>query len=111
MCAIEQGSTHPDEGIVIDVCAVDRYVMSYGHVVTQTDGRFLIERMQHSTVLDITMFAHDDGVDVAAQHGIEPQTGTFPHRHIADDRGILCHEDVVRDMRRKDLAVTIDGFN
>ena len=87
---------------------MNRDVVSYGHVVAQRDGGFLIERVQHCAILDVAMLADGDGVHVAAQHGVEPQTRSLAYRHIADNRGVLRHKHVVGNARGEDLTVPID---
>jgi hypothetical protein len=40
--------------------------------------------MQHGVVLDICVSAYADGMNIAANHGIHPDTGVFAKYHIAN---------------------------
>ena len=55
--------------------------------------------MQHASVLDVHSVADVDGVDIASQHGVEPDATFVADGHIADDGGIVCQETVVSDFR------------
>ncbi len=57
------------------------------------------------------MLAYGDRVYIATQYGIEPYRRAFAHRHIADNGGIVCQKNVVGNVRRQNLAVTVDGFD
>ena len=81
------------------------------HVIAKGDRGFLVERVENRTVLDVAMLTDGDSIHIAAQHGVEPQARSFSHRHIADNRGVLCHEHVVSNVRGEDLSVSIDGLN
>ena len=76
--AIEQGWTHANERIVVDIGAMNSHIMSYGHIVANGDGRFLVERVQHRAVLDIHMVANLNPIDIATQYRIKPNGAAVP---------------------------------
>ena len=71
------------------VGAVDGDVVSDGNIVADGDGALLIERVEDGSVLNVDMVADADAVDVAAQHGVEPDAATVADDGVTDDGCVL----------------------
>ena len=91
---IHDNRAHADEGVVADFCAVYGHIVANRHVVTDFDGGFLVERVQHRTILDVDAVAYADGVHIAAQHGVEPYAAIASEDGVADYGGVFCQEAV-----------------
>lgn len=87
---IEYDRAHSDQRSFADLGAVDGYIVTYGYVVADFDGRFFIKGVQNGAVLDIYAVADADGIDVAPQNGAEPKAASFSYFYIADHGCIVC---------------------
>ena len=88
------------------LCAVYGYIVPYGHVVADFDGGFLVEGVQYRAVLYVYAVADADGVDIAAQHGVEPYAASVAHYYVADNGGVVGKETVFAEFR----CEAPDGF-
>ena len=86
---------------------MNHHIVAYGDIVADYDGRFLIESVEHTTVLDVHTVADGDGVDIAAQHSVEPHAALVAHSYITNNGGILGEEAVFAYFRLK--AANIDN--
>ena len=74
---------------------------SYRHVVADFYGGFFIQCVQHGAVLYVYTVADCDGVDIAAQHGIEPHAAFVAHCHVAHYGCVVGEEAVFTYFRSK----------
>lgn len=81
----------------MDFAAMKGYVVANRYVVADFDGRFLIERVEYGTILDVYAVADADRVYVAAQYGVEPYGTFIAHLYIADNRSVFGQEAVFPD--------------
>jgi hypothetical protein len=63
--------------------------------------------MNDRAILHVDLVAHANGIDIATNHGIEPETAIIAGDHVTDDRGIGSDIAVVSEswqnaMYRKD---------
>jgi len=82
------------------MAAVERDIVPDGDIVTDLDGRLLIEGMEDGAVLDIDVVADADGVDVTAEDGVKPDAAALPEDDISDDGSVDSEEAVLTDLRR-----------
>src|SRR4051812_41625688 len=66
--------------------------MSDGDVVSH-DARKGVSEMNDGVVLNISMVADDDAVDVAAKHGVIPNAGMIAEGDVAEDGCAASDED------------------
>src|SRR5207302_3780678 len=57
-----------------------------------SDLRKIVVEMDHHAVLDVRARADFDRVDIAAQHGAEPDARFLPDRHVAEHNRARRHE-------------------
>ena len=98
-CVVENDGAHANERAVADLGAVDRYVMTDRHVVANLDGRFLIQGMKNGPILDIDSVTDANGVDIAAENGVEPNAATLADLNVTDDGGVVRKERVFANFR------------
>ena len=99
--AIQKRCSHSDKCVVVHVCTVDSHVMPHGHVVAESDGRFLVQRMQNRAVLNVTVLADVNPIDVTSEHSVKPDAGAFPDSDLTHDGSVLCHPYAICYLRRK----------
>ena len=95
---IHNDCSHSDQGIVMNFGAMDHYVMADRDIIADLDGRLLIESMEHGAILDIDTVADGDGVDIAAQHGAEPDAALIAHSDIAHEGSIIGNKAILADL-------------
>ena len=66
--------------------------MSYAHIVTNAGWIFFVGTVDDGIVLDVDPVADADAIDIATDHGIEPDAAMVAHPHIANNGGIGCNE-------------------
>lgn len=66
---------------------MDGHVVAYGYIVAYLDGGFLVEGVQHRAVLYVDAVADAYGVDISAQHGVEPYAAVVADGDIAYELG------------------------
>src|SRR4051812_31812602 len=88
---IENHRAHADEAAVADHATVQRHRVADGDPVADEDAVSFFHAVQHAAILNVGIRAHADGVNVATQHGVHPDTGIFAKFHIADDLGRFVH--------------------
>ena len=59
--------------------------MADGHLVPNDQGVGIMRHVQHAEILHVGPVPDTDMIDVAPDHGIEPDAALFPHHYIADD--------------------------
>ncbi len=89
LTAIEEGSAHADEGVIVDGTGMNGNVMTYRHVVADVSGTRVESDMNATAVLDIRAVADGDGSHIATNDSIEPYRTFVAHRDIAYNRGVL----------------------
>ena len=94
---VQDDAAHADEGHVADFGTVHDHVVPDGHVVADFGHRFLVQCVYNTVVLDVKAVADGDGVNVATQHGIEPDAAVVAHGHVAHDDGTVGQETVFSD--------------
>ena len=62
---------HANQDLIANRAGVNDGGMTDGDVIAQETGK-LVGQMQHGIVLDISVVADDDAVDVAPEDGIAP---------------------------------------
>ena len=72
--------------------------VAHGHIVTQVTTEIVCD-VQHGVVLDIGAFADNNLVNVAAQHGVVPDTRLLPKRHRAKHNRRLGDVNSLADNR------------
>ena len=97
---IHHDGSHADEGVVTDMAAVECDIVPDRDIVTDLNGRLLIEGMEDGAVLDIHVVADADGIDVTAEDGVEPDAAALSKDDISDDGSVDSEEAVLTDLRR-----------
>ena len=95
--AVQNHRAHADKNFIADFARVDNRAVADRHPVTE-HARKIIREMQHRVVLHVRVMAHDDAIDVAAQHRAIPDTRMCAERHIADDRGAAGDENFFAEL-------------
>src|SRR6266571_613648 len=85
---IQEHRRHADEAVVFDAAAVEHRAMPDRDPVADDCGRAR-HGVQNASVLYVAVRPDADGVNVAAQHGPEPDTRVLADFHAADDDGAL----------------------
>ena len=98
---IEHGRSHADQAFVLDPGAVNVGVVADRDVVADDRHRTLVQRVDDYSVLDVDPVADRDFIDVAAQHGAEPDATVPADRDVADDRGVFRQKRIFSDYGRK----------
>ncbi len=91
---IHHDGAHSYQGVIVDFGAVDNHVVAYGDIVADFDYRFMVKSVKHAAVLDVDAVADTYGVDVAAQHGSEPDAALVAHLHVAYYGAVVGQETV-----------------
>ena len=87
--------------------------MAHRHVIAQ-QTRILIRQMDHGIILDIGMVADDDPVDIAAHHGIVPDTGMITNRHVSDHHRSVSQVNSISELgslAQKGIQLSFDRFH
>ena len=82
-CAIQNDGIHPDDRVVLYGCAMDRGIMTNGHVVADR-AREIIFNMYHAVILDVRVRSDRDRLTFGA------------HDHTWIDRRMLADGDVAQ---------------
>jgi hypothetical protein len=96
--AIEQERAHPDQDAVVNRAAMqdgrmaDRYLVADGGAVRAA------HHVNHRVVLDVGAAANPDGVHVAPDHDVHPDTALLTDFHVPDDLGTLIDEGALMDL-------------
>ena len=61
--------------------------MSYGDVVAEIDAVKFLHAVQNAIVLNVGIMSNADLMNIAAQHGIHPDTGMFANGNVSDELG------------------------
>ena len=59
-CVVKDGGTHPYQSIVLDSGSVDGHVVPHGYVVSYLYGRFLVQGVEHASILDVYSVPYAD---------------------------------------------------
>ena len=59
-------------------------------MIAYFDGRFFVQRMQHTAVLNVYSIANAYGIDISAKHRAVPNAAVVSYLYITDNGGILC---------------------
>jgi hypothetical protein len=65
------------------------HVMPHRHIVANLDGRLLVQRVQHATILNVYTIADAYAINVTTQNGVKPNTAIVTNHHIANDSSIV----------------------
>jgi hypothetical protein len=71
--------------------------MTYGYIVADFDYRFLVQGMQYAAVLYVYTVADTDGIDIATQYSVEPNTAIVADDYIANDGCIIGEIAILAD--------------
>jgi hypothetical protein len=74
----------------MDISTMNSDIMTYGHIITNSDGRFLVKSVKHRTILYVHMVANLYPIDIATQDGIKPNGATIANDGVTNDSCILC---------------------
>ena len=74
--SVQHRRTDTDQAVIANCTSMQHGLMADSHIGAQRQRTAHIS-MQHSTVLNIGIFADNDWVIVATQHGIEPNARIF----------------------------------
>ena len=55
--------------------------------------------MKNRAVLNVYPVTDADGIDIAAQHRVEPDAAFVADDRVADNRGVVCQKTVFADLR------------
>lgn len=92
---VHDDTAHTHQHIVLDGAPVHYGIVPYGYIVSNGGRRFLIGAMDDGPVLHIDLVAHFDKMDIATDHGIEPNTALIAHAHLAHNRGIFSDKTIL----------------
>ena len=96
--AVQNHRAHAHETFIADFASVNNRAVADGDPVAE-DARQIVREMQHGVVLDVGVVAHDDAVDVAAQHRAIPDAGMRAERDVTDDGGGFGDENIFAEFR------------
>jgi hypothetical protein len=77
---------------------MDDGIMGYRHIVTDIHRRLPVSAMNNHPILYIHIPADPDVMDIAAHHGIEPDTAVISYDYIPGNCGIFSHETPFPDI-------------
>src|ERR1035437_1335282 len=77
---------------MMNCTAMDDRVMCNRNIVSDRNRPLLIGAMDDSAILNVNLVSHPDGMDIATDNGIEPNTTLVTHHHIANNGCIVCKE-------------------
>ena len=69
-------------------------IVSDRNIVADIYRSFLIGTMDDCTILDVDVVPDPDGMNIAANHGIEPYTAVIAQYNIACDCGIVGQKSI-----------------
>jgi hypothetical protein len=99
LSVIHNDGAHADEGIVMNLCAVDSHVVADRDVVSDLNSRLLIEGVQYRSVLDVYTIANTDRVYIATDDGVEPYAALVTDDSVTDDCSVFGKEATFADLR------------
>src|SRR5581483_10847631 len=94
---LEDDRAHPDERAVLDHAALEHRAVA-DRDVAPDNRRQALRAVDHGVVLDARPVADLDPVEVAAEHGPEPDARAGADGDVPDQRGARCDEDAVGDV-------------
>src|SRR5699024_5878654 len=89
--AVKHYGLDADQAIVADGAAMQHGLVANGDALADVQRRTFVG-MQHAVVLDIGTRADDKVVDIATQHGIEPDADVLAQHDTAQYGGVVGHE-------------------
>ena len=96
----------PMTAAILDDAALEQGAVADDHVAAD-DRRQPGSAVDDRVVLHRGALADLDAIEIAAQHGAEPDARTRPDDDVADERRGRGEEDVVRDLR----GLSFEGEN
>lgn len=94
---------HSNEYMIVNGTAMNDGQMSDAHIVADDGLRFFEGAMDDCIVLDINAVADADGINIAADNGVEPNRAVVAHNHIPYQGGIGGDETVLSHHRKNTM--------
>jgi len=74
-------------------------IMAYGYIIADLGSIFLIGAMYDGAILDVYFIADADVINVAPNHGIEPDTAIIAYHYITYNRGSRRYKTIGAELR------------
>ena len=81
-CAVKDDRTHANQYLVANRAGVNDGTMTNGNIMAH-DTEAVVRQVQDGVVLDVRVVADDDAIEVTTEHGVAPDAGVMPERHVA----------------------------
>ena len=85
---------------------MDDRTVSYGHMVSDLH-RISAAQMHYRIVLNIALSADDNGISVAPDHRIVPDSAVFSDRHISQHHRTGSYKCCIMDLHKYFLLVLL----
>src|SRR5688500_8372656 len=99
--SIHNDCSHSNENIIFDLTTVYHGAMSNRYIATNYSIIFLIGSMDDFAVLNVSVVAYNDRLDVPPHDCVKPYGAVLPHFYLPDHGGVFGQKTIFSEFRRK----------